>query len=869
MANQNHFELTLDTIAPTGSITRAYQYGKVNADMAVNVGDASFVKYWFTTSPTGTDQDANYPSEWTPVVAGTTAKVTDFTADGQYYYHMQLMDSVDNKSPIYNTEIMNFDTTKPVVTDNTAGQKDHLYIFDVDSNDKDYTNDKQNKIHFEFSDPGQSASGPVSYRLNSTDFDADVTGQLVLGDNGVKEVLFSFKDDVADGTKTVNVYVSDAAGNESLVKSATITLDRQQAEATLKLTDSEGNVIGEQTNANPINAEFVSTDTDIVGFKVWTGDTEPDTWVDPSDTTKYPIELTLPEGDGNKTIHAAIIDQAGTVTQLTDATIILDQTDPTVDLVTDKAIISNVSGFNTAVLTLTGTDSGSGVASYSLKCGATEISGANTAPPTSFNLTSANSMVEGDNTITLEVIDNAGNSDSSTVTVKLDTIAPTGTIGTLNTWYNAAFPITVTSSDGTGTSAGAGVDRFYAWTSTTATDTTVPSGATSIQRSSDSQEIATGSISFNPTQSADNYMHIQTVDAVGNVSYDHKKFGYDSVAPEKPVIKFGETAYASTSANVTITASDATSGLTLMQVTGDIQNPTAAGAWEEFSSTRSVTLTIGDGMKSIYVKVKDAAGNESPLSDADETELDTTTPSGSLVLRNPGTTAAKDNPSNNRNVDLYIEYTDDSLGGGTYKITGDFTESPKEGTITPAEGTTSFTVPLVATAADGDKNFTVVLTDNASHTYSIPTQTFRLDTAAPVVTIDGVDYNIISKVNEFRIINGTVTDDYADEVHFRFFIDNGSGEVSSEDYINYKVCAYASRAAAEAGSHADAAVPSTGGSLNMTGTGKAHVAVNAMIKGADLETAAGSENGVKIVVAYMQDAGGTWSEAASFSVTQG
>lgn len=781
--------------------------------------------------------------------------MTNFNADGIYYYHMQLMDSVNNKSEIYNTTAMKFDTTAPVVTANTAGQKDYLYIFDIDSNNKDLTNDLENKIHFEFGDPGQYASGVVSYRLHSEDFAADITGDIVTGDAGVKEVIFSFKNDAADGTKTVDVYVTDAAGNESQVKSITITLDQQGATATLKLTEPDGTVIGAQTNKNPIKAEYVSEDEDIVGFKVWTGNTEPSEWVDPKGSG-YPVDLTLPEGDGDKTIHAKVIDQSGNVTTLDDVTVKLDQTKPTVALSSNKAIISNVSGFNTAVLTLTGTDTGSGVASYSLKCGATEISGANTAPPASFNLTSANSMVEGNNTITLEVIDKAGNSDSKTVTVKLDTAVPTGTIGTLNTWYNAQFPITVTSGDGTG----AGVDSFYAWTSTTAVDTTVPSSATSITRTSDSQTIANGSIAWNLAQSADNYMHIKTIDAVGNVSYDHKKFGYDSVAPDKPTIQFGADVYSSTTANATISYTDATSGVTLMQIEGNVQNPTAANAWEDAATSRSLTLATGDGMKQIRVRVKDAAGNESPWSEYDTAELDTTTPSGELILRNPGTTVAKDNPSNSRDVDLYITYSDDSYGNGTCVISGPFDGSPKTVPVTPSEGVAGFTVPLTVTGGDGVKTFNVTLTDNAEHSFTIPGQSFTLDTAAPIVVVTGVDYNRVSKVHEERLSGGSaVAGKFADECNFQFFIANSEGQATNEHYQDYKVCAYETQAAAEGGSYADPAIPMTAGSINMSRPAKtdATEAVTAMIKGADLEAATSATNGIKIIVVYMQDKGGT------------
>ena len=81
--------------------------------------------------------------------------------------------------------------------------------------------------------------------------------------------------------------------------------------------------------------------------------------------------------------------------------------------------ISNVSGHTTAVLSLSGTDATSGVAGYTLACGSTTISSGTTIPAT-FNLTSANSMVEGMNTLTLTVTDVAGNSNSATCQVQLE-----------------------------------------------------------------------------------------------------------------------------------------------------------------------------------------------------------------------------------------------------------------------------------------------------------------------------------------------------------------------------------------------------------------------------------------------------------------
>lgn len=103
-----------------------------------------------------------------------------------------------------------------------------------------------------------------------------------------------------------------------------------------------------------------------------------------------------------------------------------------------------------------------------------------------------------------------------------------------------------------------------------------------------------------------------------------------------------------------------------MQISGDITNGTSG--WESFVATKSVTLTSTDGYKKIKVMVKDKAGNVSVWSDEAQTELDTSIPSGTLSLRNKGTTTAKDDPSNIATFDAYITYNDDTIGNGYYKI---------------------------------------------------------------------------------------------------------------------------------------------------------------------------------------------------------
>jgi hypothetical protein len=60
MANNNHFDLQLDTLAPSGSITRPGQFINANDNLTIVKGDATYMKVWFNSSSTGAKTDAEY-----------------------------------------------------------------------------------------------------------------------------------------------------------------------------------------------------------------------------------------------------------------------------------------------------------------------------------------------------------------------------------------------------------------------------------------------------------------------------------------------------------------------------------------------------------------------------------------------------------------------------------------------------------------------------------------------------------------------------------------------------------------------------------------------------------------------------------------
>ena len=56
MANNNHFELTLDTLAPVGSISGLGEFEKVNKPLVIDGGNATFKKVWFDKLNKGFDK---------------------------------------------------------------------------------------------------------------------------------------------------------------------------------------------------------------------------------------------------------------------------------------------------------------------------------------------------------------------------------------------------------------------------------------------------------------------------------------------------------------------------------------------------------------------------------------------------------------------------------------------------------------------------------------------------------------------------------------------------------------------------------------------------------------------------------------------
>lgn len=892
MANNNHFNLTLDTAAPSGSVSVPSSYStaaNITVSLSCSASDVAYMKVWLQR-----DDGTVTTKAWE---AYSTSKVIAAPTEGIYTAHAIFMDDIGNESAEVTSGEINYDKTAPTITTFTVADPSP-----VEGQPADETNSLTNNVTIVAEDIATDASGTASgiskFVISCSAFASDYTVEPSSGGTTYTGTV-AFKTGTAQGSYTISVYALDKAGNKSAVKTFTIFYDDPAVKPglTLKIYKDSYTTLADYVNSTTVygqvefEKESGETAPHIVGYRIWAdGTTEPSTWVSVTkgSTSANYGTITVAAGDGSKKYNARAINDVGNETDVATYSFVLDQTNPTASISADPTKISASGTTTKSVITFSANDAN--IASYvidvngtTLKSGSANVSGG-TAEVTA----STSGMKAGDNTIKITVTDKAGNSYSTSVIVELDTSAPTATWKKpTEIWYNKVggtdpnagtawtSPVLTASKACTG--------KF--WFSDTAEDKTVPSTAGGVSLIAGDNTIATTDIVGNnggwPVEkSTVQYLHVYLEDDVGNTGYAHASFKYDETKPTTPTITFSQDAYSSTAAKVTISGTtDSASGLAQFKVTGDIASGTTGWVDISAASNYSVTLTSGDGIKSVTVIVRDVAGNASSESAAAETELDTATPEGALTLRVKGTTTVKPSPSNVADVDLFIELNDDLItahGKGYYKIWGDFnggasTEGDAEWVAFDTAGSTSKTISVTCTSGDGTKVFYAKLKDNAGNVSDTLSAQFVYDTT-PIAVWAVSDYAKVSKVHTIRWSQASVEIDgkYNDQVvvTVKTVTSDSSSTESDDKYIAYKAVAYADAAAAKAGSHEDAAIDGCSETYSTARSG----AFTFTITGANFEKALNggtapaehAMDGAHIVTVYVQDEAGTWSKAAEF-----
>lgn len=149
------------------------------------------------------------------------------------------------------------------------------------------------------------------------------------------------------------------------------------------------------------------------------------------------VSKTFVSAEGTVQWNAKGIDDVGNETALATYSFVYDKTAPTASLSASESKISVSGTIKESVLTFTASDTN--IESYTIDVNGTSVkTGSENISSGTYTISSSTSgMVEGANTITLTVIDKAGNKSTKSVTVALDTSVPTATFTSpTNIWYN-------------------------------------------------------------------------------------------------------------------------------------------------------------------------------------------------------------------------------------------------------------------------------------------------------------------------------------------------------------------------------------------------------------------------------------------------
>jgi len=398
----------------------------------------------------------------------------------------------------------------------------------------------------------------------------------------------------APDTYTVNLTVTDNDGlTHSITKSITVIADSTPPTT---LHDYDGLWHTRDFTINLIATDDLSGVAEIC-YRINDGLTK---------TVSIDGQPLITTEGANNTLEYWSIDKAGNeeIPHEILTGIKLDKTAPT-----GSITINNEDAYTTSTsvtLTLTATDLTSGV--YQVRYSNDGIW--DTEPWEDFSPTKAWTLTLGNGTKTVyyQIKDNAGLvSDTYSDTIILDTTPPTGSISINDgATYTTTTTVTLTLS---------------------ATDET--SGIAEMRFSNDNitftewQTYASSKSWTLQQEDGTKIVYVQFRDHAGLISTYSDVITLDTAPPTGSITIAGDAAYTnSTSITLTLSADDSTSGIAYMRFSNDNIDWTS---WEPYSTSKTWTLTTGDGTKTVYVQYMDNAGLASPTYQGTIT-LDTTKP---------------------------------------------------------------------------------------------------------------------------------------------------------------------------------------------------------------------------------------------------
>ncbi|WP_257450274.1 S-layer homology domain-containing protein [Paenibacillus soyae] len=481
-------------------------------------------------------------------------------------------------------------------------------------------------------------SNSVTVAVSSADPENNVT-KLLLSNNNSDWTELTAGPSVTwplasgDGLKTVYVKAKDAGGLESPVQSDTITLDQTAPSGGVTIN-------GGQAHANAAAVTLTVDYGDAAQMRFSNEDLAWSGWTAAAVTHPW----TLAPGDGEKTVYMELRDAAGNVSSPPSSdTILLDTAAPTEIQLSPGSIAEN-SESGTVVGTLSTTDPDSTGYVY-------ELTGGDTA---SFTLTgttiSSNAVFDYEQknsyTLNVKVTDLAGNAFTDTITVVVTNAPEPPVVTSVQINGGAAFTtsdsvtVTVAYDDPDGD-----VSRLLL--SNDNSDWTELAPATSVPWT-----LAPGD--------GTKTVYVKARDAGGRESaVASDLIGLDMTIPSGSVtIEGGQTYVNDRDVNLSINYGDAAE----MRFSND---GTGWSGWVSAAASYTWQLSAGDGEKTVYMELRDAANNVSIPPISDTIILDMTAPTSIQLSSN----SIAENRAAGTTVGT-LSTTDPDSAGYVYELTG-------------------------------------------------------------------------------------------------------------------------------------------------------------------------------------------------------
>ncbi|MCR4317374.1 MAG: FG-GAP-like repeat-containing protein [Planctomycetes bacterium] len=489
--------------------------------------------------------------------------------------------------------------------------------------------------------PALEGTAEAASTISVSDTGATISGQTSVGALGDFSLTLT---SIADGSYSVSATATDVAGNASVSSNSfSLTIDTIAPTGTSVTINSGGAI------TNNASVSVALTATGASGMQIaYDGTADTESFVVFASTDSGTLS---PASTGTRTVSAKFRDVAGNVSsQVTDA-IVLDLTAPSdpaltlMDMTTSSQSITNSVAINVSV------NEESGIAMWLIsESQSTQPLASNVAwstEPMTFALSSA----DGVKTVYIWVMDSAGNVNVGPVsqTITLDLTPPRNPILLLSDQTTAdvnntnAIVVDVAISGDTDaamwlvaeSASSQPAETDAGWTSTKPTTFTLSSG------------------------DGAKTVFCWTKDIAGNVNSaaSSTTVTLDTVAPVDPSPSLSDATSGETSAtNDTlvnlIVSNDAEAVMWIASESQSTQPAENDLAWTGTEPT-SVTISSGDGLKTIYVWVKDASGNVNAGPTDARIALDTVAPGDpTLTLQDPNTASAS--LTNQTTVDAII-----------------------------------------------------------------------------------------------------------------------------------------------------------------------------------------------------------------------